>query len=47
MNSSFESLCETLYIEILKHPHKEELVKLIQEQVADDTLLQNVSESKY
>ena len=33
--------------EIKAHPHKDEILTLMDAQVADDTLLQNVSEFKY
>jgi hypothetical protein len=44
-SSTFNFLCDTLYEEIMMHPHKGELLKLMDEQVADDTLLQNFIES--
>lgn len=37
--STFNFLVDTLYEEIMMHPHKAELIALIQEQVADDTQL--------
>lgn len=35
--SAFDLLCDTLYEEIRDHPHKYELMQLMEEQVADDT----------
>ena len=35
--STFNFLVDTLYEEILMHEHKEELLKLMDAQVADDT----------
>jgi len=35
--SAFEFRCDTLFEEIKVHPHKDELIQLMHEQVADDT----------
>ena len=35
--STFNFLVDTLYEEIMMHPHKTELLKLMDAQVADDT----------
>jgi len=35
--ATFEFLCDTLYEEIKDHPHRYELIQLMEEQVADDT----------
>lgn len=35
--SAFNFLCDTLYEEIKDHPHRYELMQLMEEQVADDT----------
>lgn len=34
-----ERLCEKLYTELSNHPHKDEIITLMDEQVADDTIL--------
>lgn len=36
-SSTFDFLCDTLYEEIMMHPHKDELLTLMDAQVADDT----------
>ena len=36
--STFEFLCDTLLEEINAHPHKDELVQLIHDQMCDDIL---------
>ena len=46
-SSTFNFLVDTLYEELLMHPHKGELLKLMNEQVADDTWLQNFINSNY
>ena len=43
-NSTFSFLVDTLYEEIMMHPHKDELLTLMDAQVADDTWLQNLIE---
>ena len=35
---SFNFLCDSLQEEIMLHPHKDELLQLIQEQMCDDVL---------
>jgi hypothetical protein len=35
---SFNFLCDTLQQEIMTHPHKEELMQLIHDQMCDDIL---------
>jgi hypothetical protein len=35
---SFNFLCDTLQEEISLHPHKDELIQLIHEQMCDDVL---------
>ena len=37
--STFESLSDKLFVEIMTHQYRDELITLIQEQVADDTNL--------
>lgn len=36
---TFNFLCDTLYEEVLMHPHKAELLTLIAAQLQDDTTL--------
>ena len=36
-SSTFSFLVDTLYEEIMMHPHKDELLTLMDAQVADDT----------
>ena len=36
---TFNFLVDTLYEEILMHPHKDELITIMQQQVQDDTLI--------
>jgi hypothetical protein len=35
---SFNFLCDTLQQEIMAHPHKDELIQLIHDQMCDDVL---------
>ena len=35
--STFEALCEQLHKELQRHPHKDELLTLMEAQVSDDT----------
>ena len=35
---TFNFLCDTLQEEIIAHPHKDELMQLIQDQMCDDVL---------
>ena len=37
--ATYNFLLDTLIIEIENHPHREELLQLMQESVADDTVL--------
>ena len=36
--ATFEFLCDTLLIEICNHPHRNELLSLINEQIEDDRI---------
>jgi len=37
--STFNFLVDTLYEEVIQHPHKEELITLINAQMEDDVIL--------
>jgi hypothetical protein len=37
--STFNFLVDTLYEEVLMHPHKDELLTLMDAQIKDDTLI--------